>query len=55
MSETLKALQKFRDIVVNEAKANLRNISFFRHTTSCKTSYIPHPKAKYKDEIQAKY
>ena len=24
MSETLKALQKFRDIVVNEAKANLR-------------------------------
>ena len=25
MSETLKALQKFRDIVVNEAKANLRS------------------------------
>jgi len=25
MSETLKALQKFRDMVVNEAKANLRN------------------------------
>lgn len=25
MSETLKALQKFRDTVVNEAKANLRN------------------------------